>query len=116
MVITGMARVSDGYLYQIGKSIHCTTIESDMRRIAPISIFCSATDNFLGLVSGMTMVGGRPEIGSVRLEEADKIWAEVADNTYRDGSSELNNTEASFVKDGGVSVDQRKMNAGESRD
>lgn len=36
---------------------------------------------------------------------------EVADNTYRDGSSELNNTEASFVEDGGVSVDQRKMNA-----
>ena len=41
------------------------------------------------------------------------IWDdhEVADNTYRDGSSELNNTEASFIEDGGVSVDQRKMNA-----
>ncbi|KKY28615.1 putative alkaline phosphatase [Phaeomoniella chlamydospora] len=41
------------------------------------------------------------------------VWDdhEVADNTYRDGSSELNNTEASFVSDGGVSVDQRKMNA-----
>ncbi len=39
------------------------------------------------------------------------VNAEVADNTYRDGSSELNNTEASFVEDGGVSVDQRKMNA-----
>ena len=41
------------------------------------------------------------------------IWDdhEVADNTYRDGSSELNNTEASFVMDGGVAVDQRKMNA-----
>jgi alkaline phosphatase D len=41
------------------------------------------------------------------------VWDdhEVADNTYRDGSSELNNTEASFVADGGVSVDQRKMNA-----
>ena len=37
---------------------------------------------------------------------------EVADNTYRDASSELNNTEASFIADGGVSVDQRKMNAG----
>ena len=36
---------------------------------------------------------------------------EVADNTYRDGSADLNNTEASFVLDGGVSVDQRKMNA-----
>ena len=40
-----------------------------------------------------------------------KYSLKVADNTYRDGSSELNNTEASFVKDGGVSVDQRKMNA-----
>lgn len=41
------------------------------------------------------------------------VWDdhEVADNTYRDGSSELNNTEDSFVRDGGVSVDQRKMNA-----
>ncbi|KAG9242313.1 PhoD-like phosphatase [Calycina marina] len=42
-----------------------------------------------------------------------QVWDdhEVADNTYRDGSSELYNTEDSFVKDGGVSVDQRKMNA-----
>lgn len=41
------------------------------------------------------------------------VWDdhEVSDNTYRDGASELNNTENSFVKDGGVSVDQRKMNA-----
>ncbi|KAL8740706.1 MAG: hypothetical protein Q9184_008461, partial [Pyrenodesmia sp. 2 TL-2023] len=41
------------------------------------------------------------------------VWDdhEVADNTYRDGMSELNNTEASFIMDGGVSVDQRKMNA-----
>jgi alkaline phosphatase D len=37
--------------------------------------------------------------------------AKVSDNTYRDGASELNNTEASFVEDGGVSVDQRKLNA-----
>lgn len=41
------------------------------------------------------------------------VWDdhEVADNTYRDGSSYLNNTEQSFVQDGGVAVDQRKMNA-----
>lgn len=41
------------------------------------------------------------------------VWDdhEVADNTWRAGSSELNNTEDSFIKDGGVSVDQRKMNA-----
>ena len=36
---------------------------------------------------------------------------EIANNGYRDGFSNLNNTEDSFVKDGGVSVDQRKMNA-----
>jgi alkaline phosphatase D len=35
----------------------------------------------------------------------------VADNTYRDGASELRNDEKSFIQDGGVSVDQRKMNA-----
>lgn len=41
------------------------------------------------------------------------VWDdhEVSDNTYRDGASELNNTEASFVMDGGVAVEQRKMNA-----
>ncbi|KAI0512936.1 PhoD-like phosphatase [Xylaria bambusicola] len=41
------------------------------------------------------------------------VWDdhEVADNTWRDGSAHLNNTEESFIEDGGVSVDQRKMNA-----
>lgn len=39
------------------------------------------------------------------------IAAEVSDNTYRDGASELKNNEESFIQDGGVSVDQRKMNA-----
>ena len=41
------------------------------------------------------------------------VWDdhEVSDNTYRDGASGLNNTEASFIQDGGVSFDQRKMNA-----
>ncbi|QVM10426.1 hypothetical protein D8B26_005086 [Coccidioides posadasii str. Silveira] len=36
---------------------------------------------------------------------------EVGDNTYRDGSSWLRNIELSFLASGGVSVDQRKMNA-----
>jgi hypothetical protein len=36
---------------------------------------------------------------------------EVSNNGYRDGSSGLNNTESSFIKSGGISVDQRKMNA-----
>lgn len=36
----------------------------------------------------------------------------MSDNGYRDGSSQLNNTEESFFNDGpGISVDQRKMNA-----
>jgi alkaline phosphatase D len=41
------------------------------------------------------------------------VWDdhEVSNNGYRDGSSGLNNTEESFIEDGGVSVDQRKMNA-----
>ncbi|KAF2463085.1 uncharacterized protein BDR25DRAFT_329916 [Lindgomyces ingoldianus] len=41
------------------------------------------------------------------------VWDdhEVSNNGYRDGSSNLNNTEDSFLKHGGVSVDQRKMNA-----
>jgi alkaline phosphatase D len=42
------------------------------------------------------------------------VWDdhEIADNTYRDGSSGLNNTEQSFIEEsGGISVDQRKMNA-----
>jgi len=36
---------------------------------------------------------------------------EVANNGYRDGFSGMNNTEESFIDAGGVSVDQRKMNA-----
>ncbi|KAF3071099.1 Alkaline phosphatase D [Daldinia childiae] len=41
------------------------------------------------------------------------VWDdhEVADNSWKSGSAHLNNTEESFIMDGGVSVDQRKMNA-----
>ncbi|KAF7163739.1 hypothetical protein CNMCM5623_008497 [Aspergillus felis] len=41
------------------------------------------------------------------------VWDdhEVSDNTYRDGSAKLHNDEESFLTHGGVSVDQRKMNA-----
>jgi alkaline phosphatase D len=41
------------------------------------------------------------------------VWDdhEVADNKWRASSSELNNTEDSFIKDGGVSFNQRRMNA-----
>jgi phosphodiesterase/alkaline phosphatase D-like protein len=37
--------------------------------------------------------------------------AEVANNGYRDGFSNMNNTEQSFLRSGRVSVDSRKMNA-----
>lgn len=36
---------------------------------------------------------------------------EIANNNYRDGSNTMNNTEDSFNKLGGISFDQRKMNA-----
>ncbi|KAH6616424.1 hypothetical protein C7974DRAFT_442144 [Boeremia exigua] len=36
---------------------------------------------------------------------------DVSSNSYRDDSSSLNNTESSFMRNGSVSVDQRKMNA-----
>jgi len=36
---------------------------------------------------------------------------EISNNGYRDGSSAMNNTEDSFKKFGGISVDARKMNA-----
>ncbi|KAK3713085.1 hypothetical protein LTR37_008770 [Vermiconidia calcicola] len=41
------------------------------------------------------------------------VWDdhEVSDNSWRGGSSGLNNTEESFQEFGGVSLDQRKMNA-----
>ncbi|KAF2267353.1 hypothetical protein CC78DRAFT_457557 [Lojkania enalia] len=41
------------------------------------------------------------------------VWDdhEISNNGWRGGSSGLNNTEDSFLKFGGVSVDQRKMNA-----
>ncbi|KAH7406864.1 phosphodiesterase/alkaline phosphatase D precursor [Phaeosphaeria sp. MPI-PUGE-AT-0046c] len=41
------------------------------------------------------------------------VWDdhEVADNVYRDGAAELNNTEDSFLSHEKISVDQRKMNA-----
>ena len=44
---------------------------------------------------------------------ADTIrTTEIANNGYRDGFSNLNNTEESFRNDGpSISVDQRKMNA-----
>lgn len=41
------------------------------------------------------------------------VWDDhdLINNGWRDGGSSINNTEASFVQQGGVSFDQRKMNA-----
>lgn len=70
-----------------------------------------ATRTLLGLLSGMTTVGPVAFLNS----QHKAVWVltkvDVADNTYRDGSSGLRNNEESFIKHGGVSVDQRKMNA-----
>jgi hypothetical protein len=55
---------------------------------------------------------GRPrQVFSISTDILTDTLLEVSNNGYRDGSSNLNNTEDSFRKDGGVSVDQRKMNA-----
>jgi hypothetical protein len=55
---------------------------------------------------------GRPwQVFSTDTSMSSNFLSEVSNNGYRDGSSNLNNTEDSFRKDGGVSVDQRKMNA-----
>ncbi|KAF4555768.1 Hypothetical protein D9617_2g057310 [Elsinoe fawcettii] len=53
----------------------------------------------------------------LRLSHQNFAWVttwddhEVANNAWRDSSSALNNTEDSFNRAGGVSVEQRKMNA-----
>jgi hypothetical protein len=55
---------------------------------------------------------GRPrQVRSTSALISSNTLLEVSNNGYRDGSSNLNNTEDSFRKDGDVSVDQRKMNA-----
>ena len=41
----------------------------------------------------------------------DNRKSQVSDNTWRDGSGFLSNTEDSFIRDGGVSTDSRKANA-----
>ena len=57
------------------------------------------------------MVSERSE-AQICEEAVDNIRAEIANNGYRDGFSNLNNTEESFRNDGpSISVDQRKMNA-----
>ena len=94
---------------RIANSILFTTIGDGTPRTKRTLISQLVISDTLGLLFGMIMVS-LLALGEGTI--ADILGcAEVADNTYRDGSAELNNTEASFVADGGVSVDQRKMNA-----
>ncbi|CAA9966080.1 PhoD Phosphodiesterase/alkaline phosphatase D [Pyrenophora teres f. maculata] len=64
-----------------------------------------------------TRIGQYRSDPDLRLAHQDFAWIptwddhEVANNGYRDGFSNMNNTEQSFLKYGGVSVDSRKMNA-----
>jgi len=65
----------------------------------------------------LTRLGQYPLDADLQLNQQRFAWIpvwddhEVSNNGYRDGSSALNNTEDSFLRNGGVSVDQRKMNA-----
>ncbi|KNG50813.1 alkaline phosphatase [Stemphylium lycopersici] len=71
----------------------------------------------------VTLYDYRTRIGQYRTDDDLKLahqnfaWIptwddhEVANNGYRDGFSNMNNTEESFLEYGGVSVDSRKMNA-----
>lgn len=75
--------------------------------IVPISIFWRLINSFLGFRCGMTMVSNAIAPTCQKL-----TFAEVANNAYRDGYSNLNNTEESSLNDSpGVSVDQRRMNS-----
>jgi len=90
MVNTAGAKPLVVFPCRIARFLPCTITVKDLPLIVQIWISRLHTPHFLGFQ-----------------------WDdhEVSDNTYRDGASELNNTEASFIEDGGVSVDQRKMNA-----
>ncbi|KAL6154328.1 hypothetical protein ACJQWK_01973 [Exserohilum turcicum] len=71
----------------------------------------------------VTLYDYRTRIGQYRTDDDLKLahqnfaWIptwddhEIANNGYRDGFSNMNNTEESFLQYGGVSVDSRKMNA-----
>ncbi|KAJ5063556.1 PhoD-like phosphatase-domain-containing protein [Bipolaris maydis] len=71
----------------------------------------------------VTLYDYRTRIGQYRTDDDLKLahqnfaWIptwddhEIANNGYRDGFSNMNNTEESFLKYGGISVDSRKMNA-----
>jgi len=84
------------------------TTASALLHIEQMRISWRVTRISLGFLSGMITVFN---LFLRILNRIANFHSEVSDNTYRDGASELNNTEASFIKDGGISVDQRKMNA-----
>jgi alkaline phosphatase D len=94
------------YIYESGKG----TLGQDPRATNP-------SREIITLYDYRTRIGQYRTDPDLRLAHQDFAWIptwddhEVANNGYRDGFSGMNNTEASFLKFGGVSVDSRKMNA-----
>ncbi|KAH7074144.1 PhoD-like phosphatase-domain-containing protein [Paraphoma chrysanthemicola] len=94
------------YLYETGRG----TPGRDPRATAP-------RGEIFTLYDYRTRIGQYRTDPDLRLAHQNFAWIptwddhEVANNGYRDGFSGMNNTEASFLKFGRISVDSRKMNA-----
>jgi alkaline phosphatase D len=94
------------YIYESGKG----KLGKDPRATNP-------SREIITLYDYRTRIGQYRTDSDLRLAHQNFAWIptwddhEVANNGYRDGFSNMNNTEGSFLKYGGVSVDSRKMNA-----
>ncbi|KAH4002861.1 hypothetical protein HBI56_055290 [Parastagonospora nodorum] len=94
------------YIYEGGKGV----AGKDSRATAP-------RGEIFSLYDYRTRIGQYRTDLDLRLAHQNFAWIttwddhEVANNGYRDGFSGMNNTEASFLKFGRISVDSRKMNA-----
>ncbi|KAF1850252.1 uncharacterized protein K460DRAFT_269400 [Cucurbitaria berberidis CBS 394.84] len=94
------------YIYEYSKG----KIGKDQRAASP-------EKEIFSLYDYRTRLGQYRSDLDLRLAHQNFAWIptwddhEVANNVYRDGTSGMNNTEASFKKFGGISVDSRKMNA-----
>jgi alkaline phosphatase D len=94
------------YIYESGKG----SLGKDPRATAP-------RGEIFSLYDYRTRIGQYRTDLDLRLAHQNFAWIttwddhEVSNNGYRDGSSGMNNTEASFLKFGRISVDSRKMNA-----
>ncbi|KAJ4378041.1 hypothetical protein N0V83_000871 [Neocucurbitaria cava] len=94
------------YIYEAGKG----KLGKDPRATNP-------EKEIFSLYDYRTRIGQYRTDLDLRLAHQNFAWIptwddhEVANNGYRDGFSGMNNTEDSFRKFGGISVDSRKMNA-----